>query len=430
MKIQLIQPPKSSNDNSRSGCYPPLGLLSIATHCHQKFPEAQIEVLDGEFLTLESILERLKPKSFVGVETKLHNYHNAIRIAKKAKQIGGTVILGGVFASKMASLIAKKQPTTIDYIIRGYGEERFVQILANQTGTINGMPIIYPYADPEFNSLLMPNRRFVQMRKYLARFKQSYPDWQATGTNIITIQGCKNCPRCLFCDRQSPKCYFRQPQKVWEEIQYLQLDYGVDYVVAFDDDILQDLNWLKQLVEAKPKGCRVRWHVFVSAAKINDQSVQLLKALGVVHVFIGVETADVELASTIGKADFNPTQCHQAITQLNRAGIAITPSFVFGLPGENESSLEKTLRLAQALKAETDYNEVNCSCLIPYPGSRAFARLARFEPELQDTDDLDASNLTRRWFERFCLVSYEMARNYSRQILALAPYRITLDRQN
>ncbi|MCK5320940.1 hypothetical protein KAJ61_06160, partial [Candidatus Parcubacteria bacterium] len=76
LKIQLIQPPRNKGyvDSSRSACYPPIGLTSIATYCKKNFPNADIEILDGEFMALTKIIQKLKPNSFVGIETKMGSY--------------------------------------------------------------------------------------------------------------------------------------------------------------------------------------------------------------------------------------------------------------------------------------------------------------------------------------------------------------------
>lgn len=75
-KLQLIQPPRSEGygSNSRTACYMPLGLVSIATYAKQQFQDAEIEILDGEFMSVDDVINRLKPNSVVGIETKTPNY--------------------------------------------------------------------------------------------------------------------------------------------------------------------------------------------------------------------------------------------------------------------------------------------------------------------------------------------------------------------
>ena len=359
-KVQLINAPRSEGivDCSKSTCFPPLGPISIATYCKQQFPNASIEVLDGELMSVTEIIRRLKPGAFVGIETNMFNYSSALQIAQAAKECGCVIILGGVYASTLPELILKNRPDIVDYVVVGYGEKPLVKIIKGELNLHSKQPQIVYNLEPDFNELpLLSRSRFVDMNVYIENFRRLHPSWSRyTVTNIFTLQGCKQ--NCIFCSRQNPgtsRVWYRSPELVWKEIRWLNSTYGIDLVISFDDQITQNLVKLRSLLSAKPAGFPdVAWYVFSSAEDITSESIVLLKSLPVAHVFIGVETGDTVLARTIRKGkNFSPQLSQEAVKLLVNSGIRITPSFVIGLPGETEATLKRTLRLAQRIKIFT-----------------------------------------------------------------------------
>ena len=418
IEIQLIQPEKSPGytNNSRTGCYVPLGLISIATYIKQQIPDASIEILDGELISNKEIIDQLKPNSFVGIDTKTPNYVSALEIAKAAKEKNCKVIMGGVYASALPEQIIQYRRNIIDHIVVGYGEKPFIDIINGKANRI-----IYNKT-PSFNELPIPDRGFVDFEKYIQNFRENHESWNWRGTNIFTHMGCKY--KCLFCSRSGPeKTYYRDPNIVWEEIRMLVDEYNVEYIVDFSDTITQNMDDFTAFVSAKPLDLNPIFHVFSTADRINEKTIKLFKKLNAQHVFIGVETGDEALSKTIYKGkNFSPETSLKAITLLKKAKISVTPSFVLGLPGESEESLENTYLLAKSIKKLTDFKEIFCSALIPFPGSIAFDRLI----VNRNTDIFDPENLKKRWIETFCNTDYQTIMSYVDKILSLGEYTITI----
>ncbi len=427
LEIQLIQPEKSLGytNNSRTGCYVPLGLVSIATYVQQQFPNANIEVLDGELITNQEIIRRLKPSAIVGIDTKTHNYSSALEIAKAAKDINCKVVVGGVYASTIFDEISLYRQEVIDHIVVGFGERPFVDIIKGQKDRIIHNP------KPSFDELPIPDRSFVDFEKYIQNFQEKHGTWNYRGTNIFTHMGCKY--KCLFCSRSGPKkVQYKNPLSVWKEVKNLVNIHSIEYIVDFSDTITQDMGAFKKLVDSKPDDLNPIFHIFSTAEGINQESVRLFKKLNVKHVFIGVETGDYELIKTISKgASFSPERSLEAITLLTKEGINITPSFVLGLPGETDKSLEKTYQLARKLKKISDFEEVFCSALIPFPGSIAFnelkKRVGKNNP-LFDSDIHDPEELKKTWIQEFCSTDYNTIMSSVEKILELGKYQITIRR--
>jgi hypothetical protein len=72
MKVQLaIAPaPLEYVKNPRYACFPPLDLLSLATYVSDKCPSAEIEILDGQILGQDQLLDRIGA-DFVGISPRI-----------------------------------------------------------------------------------------------------------------------------------------------------------------------------------------------------------------------------------------------------------------------------------------------------------------------------------------------------------------------
>lgn len=435
MKLQLIQPGTGVySSNSRSGCYPPLGLISIATHVRQRCPSVDVEILDGEHLAHAEIVARLDG-DFVGLTTNTVNYPQAVEVARAAKHRGATVMVGGVYASAIPDIILSRRKDIMDWIVVGYGEEPVADLI---TGRLAGPSATYRVdghvirnLDPGFNHLAFPDRGLIPMEDYVRRFCENRPTWRSRGTNVFTNVGCAwrkpGVSGCIFCSRSGYRSARRHSDSIWREIRSLIRTYDVDYLVDFSDTILQDTNWLAALVESRPPDVCPTWHVFARVDEITPATVALLEKLPCNHIFVGVESGDVAMYRRTRKGGGSPADSLRVASLLTDHGIQLTPSYVVGLPGETPDSLRRTYDHACRLKEITGFEEVFCCELIPFPGSPAFDMLR--QKVALETDMLDADELKRLWAMHFCTAKYNQICEYARRILDLGRYTITIARR-
>ncbi len=423
MKVQLIQPSTGPyRSNSRSGCYAPLGLISIATHLHREAPEVEVEVLDAELLGQDGVIRRLDA-DYVGINANTVTYPQAIEVARHAKEQGSQVALGGVFPSALAELVLERRSGLVDCLVVGSGEGPFLDFVEGRARGLASNPL------PQLDLVPIPDRSLIDLDAYLDRFSELHPSWKFRGTNIFTNVGCywrdgKN-PGCLFCSRSGGLASTREPHLIWREVQGLVESYGVDYLVDFSDTILQHGEWLQSLVEAKPKESGLPiWHVFARVDEVNPRSLDLLARLPCRHIFVGIESGDPALYRRTVKGGGSPREALRMAELLSSRQVALTPSYVLGLPGETESSLQTTYDHARRLQDILAFDEVFCCPLIPFPGSPAFEMLRARVPI--ETDILDIEELQRLWVELFCEVSLTTVKEYADKILDLGRYRITI----
>jgi len=425
MKLQLVQPTLGKyRTNSRTGCYPPLGLVSIATHVKRECPSVEVEILDGEMMPHDEILARLDA-DIVGLNANTVTYPQALETAEAAKAAGAVVVLGGVYASAIPDRILARRSHLFDSVVVGYGEQAMVDIIRgrrdrrieDQTAPFLRVPI--------------PDRSFVEMEDYVETFRESHPTWDYRATNIFTSMGClwrDKSGGCIFCSRAGKHTALKPPQLIWNEIRRLKDKYRIDYIVDFSDTLLQDVQWLEALVKAKPDGLDLHWHVFGRIDEVNPETISLLRKLPCKHMFVGIESGAPATFNATRKGGGSPEASLEMAKRLKQAGIGLTPSYVIGLPGETKTTLQQTYNHARRLKELTGFEEIFCCELIPFPGSPAFRALNARQP--QKGDVFDMQNLKKNWSRQFCKVDWQSAEKCTSDILALGKYRITIKPEN
>ena len=433
MKLQLIQPTTGEyNSNSRSGCYPPLGLVSIATYVEQQIPNIEIEILDGELISHDQIVSRLDA-DIVGINANTITYPQAIEIAESAKEHGIRVVLGGIFASAMAPAILRFRPHLFDHIVVGYGEKPMCDIILDMqaNGSRRTLNPIIINQQPDFVNITAPDRKFIDLPQYLSRFSDNHPTWSDRGTNIFTNVGCfwreKTKGGCIFCSRSGDYTATRQAEKVWDEIEQLVAEHNINYLVDFSDTLLQHKDWIKQLICAKPKHIDPMWHVFGRTDEIDQESIDLIKQLPCNHIFVGLESGHPITYKSSRKGGGSPEHSLEVGKLLRKNEMQITASYVMGLPGESEETLKATYEHAKKMQDITGFEEIFCCPLIPFPGSVAFNQLkAKIGI---DTDIVDVEDLKRQWAENFCSVPFDVMEEYAEKILDLGSYKITISKR-
>jgi anaerobic magnesium-protoporphyrin IX monomethyl ester cyclase len=442
MRVVLIQPQVESRyaGMSRSGMYPPLGLLSIAAALEQAFGGAvSVRVIDEEVSEHHTLVA--DHDTVVGISTNSFNYRSVLERAKRAKDAGGTVVLGGSHASALAHEIMTKRPF-VDYVVRDEGEAPMVELvrqlqrpagvspeavpnLVYRMGSdVRVSPVAY---ENDLAQLPRPARHYVDPARYFERFVRRYPDLPfKRPTSIYSQKGCEwreKSGGCLFCGRQDTGPRFRNIQEVWNEIRSLRDDWGVDHIWDIGDDLNCE-QWVRTYIEARPVDIDISFMFYTRADRITSVSVELLKALGTFEVFIGFESGDEDMLRAIHKGS-SLQQNRRAVDLLTGTGIHVFPSFVLGLPGETEQSMRKTLEFARNVADSVPVYRLAASVMAPIPGSPAFDMLLR-DPGLRQKyhgqDDFDLSELSRIWVERFCAVDMATIEHYQQEICALAPY--------
>lgn len=434
MKIQLVQTKLGINRmrNGRDMMVVPLGLASIATYVKRHNPKAEIGLIDGDFE--ENLPARLNGE-IICISPNILNMDN--ELMQTLHQRGQTVILGGVHASQAWAELVKLP--FVDYVARGDGEQTILEVslgkdlnsidgLAseNKEGVFQSLPIDQL---PTIDRTLFNQERYMQnSAKFIETYFPSRPFRRIA--SIYSSKGCgwrKNTGGCYFCGRMYKNLEIRSPEKVWSEVSMLVNKYKADFIWDVSDSFTCNEGWMKKMVEKKPKSINPYWYVYARISELNEEMLKDLKSIGVYQVLVGVETGDDSISKEIGKGNRN-NRTLKIAKLTKKHGIKLLPSFIVGLPGESEESLEKTYELAKEVVEINGSEELSVSMMIPLPGSRAYDDLKKMHKNLTGENLpilTEGEDLQRLWFNYKCKTSFETGIKYMLKLLGLTPLKST-----
>jgi len=190
--------------------------------------------------------------------------------------------------------------------------------------------------------------------------------------SFYTGRGCKSrCTFCLWPQTISGHNYrFRSVPKVIEEVKYILENIPETKEIFFDDDTLTDNHdrveelaiALGQLGFGK-KGFGVSWSCNAKA-NVPRKTLEVLKANGLRLLLVGYESGNQQILHNIKKG-LRTDVARRFTKDCHELGVVIHGTFILGLPGETEETIEETINYAK----EIDPHTIQVSLAAPYPGT-------------------------------------------------------------
>lgn len=421
MRVFLIDPPLNNDRYSKllseRGIVPPLWMLSVGTYLKSKLPDIELKLFDGAYQKTEEIIEDIdnqKPE-FVGLSPMLLSYNNTLSIARAAKKVGARVILGGHHATGLRrEIILNRGQFSNDYcidaVIQQDGERAFYEYVSSRE-LKNIKNLVYQSNNREIiensldllclDELPIANRGLIDRSIYKRR---TFP------INMASIFSQKGCAwrthtkhGCIFCSRMDKELRTKNPERVWEEINYLVKDFNVHFIWDVRDDFLDNPEWLYSFHQESRKHKQMPvLRIFARADRINRDTIRVLKEVNVKQVILGIESGDVKSLATMRKG--LPAESNlRAVKILNDFGVKIIACFVLGAPKESVKSLFNTFIHLSKIKRLTRLYAKKIYLLTPYPNSYAFDLLKnKIGAKYEGKDLLDWDELTTDWLKNFC----------------------------
>ncbi len=402
MKFMLINAPCTRNGVLGDTWYLPLGLVSMATALEEQRVEVDVEIVDGIALGMRETLRRVAG-DVVGIAFNCYSVRQMEILAREANSNGAFTVAGGPAASTTAASLLGNNPN-INAVVVGDGERAMVELVKafgrnddlsrvpNMVYRVDGRIMHNPREELPVSQFPMPRRDAGQLdpEEYIQAYAASCSDpiqESIRPTNVITRRGC---PRrasghgCSFCARIDKKVRARTPIQAWEEYRYLVEKFDVNYLYE-DSDSWIDPRWLRRLAEIweREGGLDTRFRVYGDVRDITPETVSLLQLLNVDTVLMGIESGDRNVLLANGK-DFTCGTVLRACELLAEADIRIADAYVLGLAGENWTSIDKTLKLAQSVHSICETSATYWNVMLPLPGSPSWEMLSRVSPRTTD----------------------------------------------
>lgn len=287
----------------------------------------------------------------IGISTMGHGVIRSIDIAKKFREMGKTVILGGY----MASIMAEEALKHCDCVVVGDAELVWQELLKDyESGNLKK---IYE-KNLEKGSFSTPIPRFdLIINKNIGDF--------------LPVQAGRGCPNtCSFC---SVAClykghYIKKPlEEVIRDIKQVK-DLGFKKFLLLDDNIFSDREYLDKLL-TEIKKLNMQW-MSQCDIRIGRES-ELLKKLsdsGCTALSFGLESISKESLIGMNKSWANPLEYPELIKNINSYGIDVSTEMVVGGEGDTLLSIKDTKKFIEDNKITVPRFYI----LTPIPGTKFF----------------------------------------------------------
>jgi len=408
-RILLVHPlgygkEAAARDISRmANMMPPLGLASMASFLEKNgktcavvdcFAQPDSDRVIREYLVSE------RP-AFIGFSCTTSSFLDGVRLAGFAKGISADVraVFGGAHVSALKERILQQFPV-IDYVVAGEGEQTLLELMESEGRADEQVKgLVYRDAEREthftgyrskgmdLDSLPFP--AYHKLNGYPHAYKLpifNYP--RAPNSSCISSRGCPYA--CTYCDRSVFRRSFRfnSAEYVYAHLGYLRRRFGIRHINFYDDQF----TFNRERVEAftgmmidRPPG--MTFNCAVRAEHVDLELLRRMKAAGCWMISLGIETGDESLlAQHRQRADLELIS--HTLRLIKKAGIRTKGLFMMGLPGETETSIQKTRRFVFS----NPIDDLNMSKFTPFPGAPLYEKIHDLGAFHEDWEKMDCMN--------------------------------------
>lgn len=381
--VLLINPPYTKKGGNIwktvASCMPPHALAIIAS-CLEKGGYS-VRILDthAEHIAVDNLGDYLKGNfdepRFVGLTGSSVTIHHAYEVVNICKKLwpNTKIIFGGYHASSKPEQVIR-QPN-VSFVVRGEGEITFCEIVAGKDKEhIWGIT----YLNEQNEIVNNPERPLVKdldifpMPAYhLLPIKKYFP---AVGTykkkpaiSMVTSRGCPG--KCTFCYQPyGTNLRWHSAQRIYDEVILLINNYSIKEICFYDDNFATSKQRISQLCDLLIKNhINISWSCFSRVDWANLELLKLMKKAGCHQVMFGVESGDQSILDGM-KKQITLDRIRQAVKWTKEAGLNCRAAFLFGMPGETESTMNKTINFA--LELDPDIAQFNV--VSPNPGTELY----------------------------------------------------------
>jgi radical SAM superfamily enzyme YgiQ (UPF0313 family) len=379
LKTLLLNIPLNMEDvRDYSGVLQPAGLSAISAFLKQQGCDVVFYDAFAHHLNRQQIIDyvcALKP-DLLGVSLFTNHLPQALPLLAELKRLLPELVtlVGGAHPSSAYGNLLELYPE-IDIAVIGEGEYALLEVIEclenhRSLETVQGISYRYagqvktnsprPFID-DLDQLPYSDWAALPMEKYweIWTVKKNY-------AHMILSRGCPF--GCTFCGAKEAlgrKTRKRSPQHILGEIELLYDRYDVRNILFGDSTLNMDGDWLKEICAGlqNRKG-KIIWNCNLRADLLTAEQARQLKRSGCHRVFLGVESADNRMLKRMQKGE-SIEKVEQGIRYLQEAGINPDMGFIFGMPGETEESMQKTIEFAKR------YPQSVCAFTLaaPFPGT-------------------------------------------------------------
>ncbi|WP_198351237.1 hopanoid biosynthesis associated radical SAM protein HpnJ [Flavisphingomonas formosensis] len=183
--------------------------------------------------------------------------------------------------------------------------------------------------------------------------------------SFYTGRGCKShCTFCLWPQTVGGHNYrTRSIPHVIEEVKYVMREMPQVKEIFFDDDTLTDNRPRVEELARELGKLGITWSCNAKA-NVPYETLKVMKENGLRLLLVGYESGNQKILHNIKKG-LRVDVARQFTKDCHALGIVIHGTFILGLPGETEETIEETINYAKEINPHT----IQVSLAAPYPGT-------------------------------------------------------------
>lgn len=315
----------------------------------------------------------------VGVIAGYYQYQKLLRISKsieKSKHRPAHYIIGGHGPSPEPGYFLKK--TGADIVVMGEGEATILELLT-ALGKHESMQSIKGIAYKDGGQVIVnPRRELIQdvdsipWPAYdlfpIELYRLIRMPHVANNEFVLPLLSGRGCTfNCNFCYRMDKGFRPRSADAIVEEIQFLQKEYWISYILFSDELLMSSPERTAELCQAFIKAdLNIKWDCNGRLNYAKPEILKLMKRAGCVFINYGIEAFDDAVLSKMNKA-LTTNQITRGIDATLAAGISPGLNILFGHIGDTKETLRAGVEFL--LKYDDGAQMRTIRPVTPYPGS-------------------------------------------------------------
>jgi anaerobic magnesium-protoporphyrin IX monomethyl ester cyclase len=389
LRVLLVNPPRfhgipvireeRCEITERYSILPPYSLLQIGSILRNEGFEVQLIDANGWDLSWEEVIERVRKIEYDALIFRFTptTFDSDTRIASISKKKHPSALTAGIcWTLRTVPTVVLQNQIDIDVYIREEYETVASSLISalsqgNDLSTVPGIAYrngnetkVNDPAKPlsDWDSLPLPAYDLLpSLKNYFVNTPHGSP--------FTIMYASKGCPySCIYCTERNTKLKKRSAESILNELRYLKQKFNIKTVSFFDETFTIDRERAITIAECVEKEkLKIVWYCNTRVDLVDKGLLKIMYEGGCRGVSFGVESGSQKILDN-AKKGIAVKQAEDAIECAKESGMKVYCSFIFGLPGENWSTVDETIRFVKrTLPTGAQFNVA-----VPYPGTELY----------------------------------------------------------
>jgi len=267
------------------------------------------------------------------------------RFMERIKREIGAVLVGGgdIFAFEGAQTINNNK--FLDAVIIDYVSESLTQFLLGECNDVTPS-LIYRKdatifegnftAEPSLIKYPVPRHQLFPLKKYKVPFFKNPGPF----TVVYSSHGCPF--KCIFCPANFSRLKLREIDNLIEELRYIN-KIGIKNLcfrdMLFSGNKRHTIDVCQAIIREK---LQFDWYCETRVDTVDRHILEIMKKAGCILIWFGVESGDDRILKSVEK-EIDIAMIKDTFKACQEIGIQTGAYVIFGLPGDTEESILKTI---------------------------------------------------------------------------------------